>query len=778
MKWMKVRPLGWGLVLTAATLGLRAQTPEAKGPVALEVDNLAMPLGIDDPTPAFSWQLHDTAHGARQTAYEVVVASTSAAAGEGKGDIWDSGRIASAQSMNVRYQGPALTPSTRYFWRVKMWDAAGKPYADSEVGWWETGLLNRDGWSAAWIGYETPEESAVRHAHAEWIANPDFKAVAAEKAPEQHFAYRDILTLAKPVRSATLYATCEDTVSAWVNGSEALKADPLPPYKQMPWKKYVRADVAKSLSKGDNTVALECVHYVVNPNGMATDDAPPLSATLYVEYDDGSNATFASQSGWRTAAHAANGWEQKTFDDSGWKRATTWTQAPNRDSDPLGDPWIPDSVKVLRHAFDITKGVKSARLYSTALGAYEMFLNGKRVSEDVLAPGWTDYRERVVYQTYDVTDLLTAGNNAIGALLAPGWYATPLEWFQQPNNYGTTPPALRAQLRIEHTDGSIEWVKTGPDWQADTSYILSSEIYDGESQDARRIEPGWATSRFAAKDWKTALVIEPKEVPILPQNFQPIRMERTVAAESVKEPKPGVYIFDFGQNLAGVERVRLQGPAGTNVRLRFAEILNDDGTLYTDNLRTAKVTDHFILAGKGEEEFTPQFTFHGFRYAEITGLPSAPAKDAVTAVVIHTAAPFDARLKTGSPMIDKLWSNILWGQRSNFVGVPTDCPQRDERLGWMADAQVFWRTASYNMALASFSRKYSDRHARHAGRHSHLWHLCAGHGAEFLGLGRRVERCRRHHPLDLVAADRRYQHHRTELGRHAEVSGRHRSGQS
>ena len=161
----------------------------------------------------------------------------------------------------------------------------------------------------------------------------------------------------------------------------------------------------------------------------------------------------------------------------------------------------------------------------------------------------------------------------------------------------------------------------------------------------------------------------------------------------------------------------MQGPEGTNVRLRFAEILNDDGTLYTDNLRTAKVTDHFILAGKGVEEFTPQFTFHGFRYAEITGLPSKPGKDAVVVQVIHTDAPFNAKLKTGSAMIDKLWSNILWGQRSNFVGVPTDCPQRDERLGWTADAQVFWRTATYNMDLAAFSRKFAaDMRGTQAGR--------------------------------------------------------------
>jgi alpha-L-rhamnosidase len=304
--------------------------------------------------------------------------------------------------------------------------------------------------------------------------------------------------------------------------------------------------------------------------------------------------------------------------------------------------------------------------------------------------------------------MLAPGRNAIGALLAPGWYSTPLEWFQQPNNYGDTPPALRAQLMIEHTDGSIEWIKTSTEWQAGPSHIVSSELYDGETQDARLMQPGWNTAAFAANKWKPVITVNPKPIRIQAQDFQPIRVERTVTAKSVTEPKPGVYVFDFGQNLAGVERVRLQGPEGTKVKLRFAEILNDDGTLYTENLRTAKVTDHFILSGKGIEEFTPQFTFHGFRYAEITGLPSKPGMDAMLVEVIHTNAPFDAKLKTGSTMIDKLWSNILWGQRSNFVGVPTDCPQRDERLGWMADAQVFWRTATYNMDLAAFSRKYSD----------------------------------------------------------------------
>ena len=706
-----MRLIIFGLALAAVALPLAASTPSAPaGPVELRVDNLKTPLGLDDRAPRFSWQLKDPERGAKQTAYEILLASrpdllTNPA---GKADLWDSGRIESNQSLNVHYVGPPLDPSRRYFWRVRLWDASGKPYPPSQVTWWETGLLQQSNWRANWIGYETAEEDAVRHAPAQWIANPDAKALEAEKAPEQHFAYRKTLTLDKPVRDAALFVTGQETVSAWINGIQVLNADPLPPWKQLPWKKFVRADATAKLAQGFNTIAIEVVHYVDNPNGMSIEAAPPMIATLVVEYNDGSHKAFVSGTDWKTALHAIGGWHDKEFDDSDWKAAVAGSQAPGATTgQPLGNPWIPDSVKALRHPFTVASPVKTARLYATALGVYQLFLNGHRVGDDVLAPGWTDYRQRVTYQTYDVTAQLAKGKNVVAALLAPGWYSTPLEWYQQPNNYGDTPPALKAQLRIEHADGSEEWIATDASWQASTSHILSSEIYDGETQDVRLIHPGWDTAAFSAASWNPAIVIEPKSLTIQAQDFPSIRVERTVTARSMTEPKPGVFVYDLGQNLTGVERIRVAGPAGTDVRLRFAEIVNPDGTIYTDNLRTAKVTDHFVLNGSGVEELTPQFTFHGFRYVEVTGLSRAPAKENVTALVLHTDAPFTAKLATGSPLIDKLWSNIQWGQRSNFVGVPTDCPQRDERLGWMADAQVFWRAASYNMGLASFSRKFA-----------------------------------------------------------------------
>jgi len=710
MKNAMFRPIAWGFILTAAA-GLAAQQPATTaGPMNLQVDNLKAPLGIDDPAPHFSWHLQDPAAGAKQTAYEVQVASNPVLLNQDQADEWTSGRVESDRSIDIPYAGPQLKPSTRYYWRLKLWNAEGKSYPASEASWWETGLLNQDAWKADWIGYETPEEATVRRAPAHWIANPDAKTPAVGNGPEQRFDYRTMVTLAKPVRFAALYATGQDAVSAWINGTQVLTKDPLPPYKQMPWKKFVRAEVTKDLAAGANSIAIEALHFVVNPNGMATDDAPPMIATLVVEYEDETWATFASAPTWKTAIHATDGWQQKTFDDSGWKAVEEWHPLSPRRSESLGDPWIPDSVKALRHDFTVSSPIKSARLYATALGDYEMFLNGKRVGDQVLAPGWTDYRERVVYQTYDVTSQVADGKNVIGALLAPGWYETPLEWFQQPNNYGVTPPALRAQLRIEHTDGSVEWIATDSKWVATESEIRHSELYDGETQDGTKRMPMERSSlspHLSTAAWPSVIVSEPAPVRIVTQDFPPIRVERTLEAKSLTEPKPGVWVYDFGQNFSGVERLRTNGPAGTDVRMRFAEILNPDGTIYTENLRTARVTDHFILGGKGSEEFTPQFTFHGFRYAELTGLPTAPDQSAVTGLVIHTDAPFTAKFSTGNAMINQLWSNILWGQRSNFVGVPTDCPQRDERLGWMGDAQVFWRTASYNMDLAAFSRKFA-----------------------------------------------------------------------
>jgi alpha-L-rhamnosidase len=434
----------------------------------------------------------------------------------------------------------------------------------------------------------------------------------------------------------------------------------------------------------------------------------PMNACLYVEMADGSTMVFASGKEWKAALNAAPGWQEPKLDDSSWQNAIAYEPPKTpMSTDAMGNPWQTGPVKLLRHSFAIDKPVASARLYVTALGAYRMQINGTRVGDQVLSPGWDDFRTHVPYQAYDVTQQLKTGQNAIGAWLAPGWYTTPLMWFRQGYNYGDTPPALKAQLRIEHADGSIEWIATDASWRADISPISQAEIYDGESYDTRKEQAGWDTAGFSDGAWKPAELIKPLEPEIVAQSFEPIRAHETLTAAAITSPRPGVYIYDFRQNLAGVPRLKVRGASGDDIQLRFAEVLNPDGTMYIDNLRTAKATDHFILSGKGEQEFQPDFTFHGFRYVEVTGLKYKPDLNTVKAIALYTDAPFAVKLRSGSPMINQLWSNILWGQRSNFVGVPTDCPQRDERLGWTADAQVFWRTASYNMSLTQFSKKFA-----------------------------------------------------------------------
>jgi alpha-L-rhamnosidase len=670
------------------------------------VDLLSEPIGLDDARPVFSWKIRDTSDGARQTAYRVRV--TTGAQGAGA-VVWDSGRVASAQSTGVAYGGTPLQASCRYFWTVESWDQYGKPYPVSPVASWETGLLSAGAWKGGWIGYEQPEDKSIRESGAEWITNAP--VTGGIPPGDSRHDFRLKLNLKGKLARAELLTTGEDVAGAWVNGKTVLEETPMPPWKQTPWQTYMRREVTRELHGGENLIAIEVRRYAV-PNASAGGEVngqSPMSTCLYLENTDGSTEIFISDTKrWKAMLNAPAGWEQPGFADATWQNAVLYAP-PKGPAGPteLTRPWPTEPVDLLRKEFTVDSPVASARLYVTALGSYVAHMNGAQVGDQIMAPGWTDYRERVPYQTFDVTQLVRAGKNAIGAYLAPGWYIGPLTWFQMTFPYGNTPPAFKAQLRLEHSDGKVEWVHTDRSWKATVSEISQSEIYNGETVDARKAVAGWDRAPLSEAKWKLVEVVTPSPVEIVAQDFQPIRVERVMTARAVTSPAPGVYIYDFGQDLSGVERLQMSGRAGQQIKLRFAEVLNPDGTLYTENLRTAKATDYYTFAGSGNETFEPKFTFHGFRYAELTGVTTPPALDAVQAVVFHTDAPFTAELTTGDPMINQLWSNILWGQRGNFIGVPTDCPQRDERLGWTADAQVFWRTASYNMALGPFSRKFS-----------------------------------------------------------------------
>jgi alpha-L-rhamnosidase len=358
----------------------------------------------------------------------------------------------------------------------------------------------------------------------------------------------------------------------------------------------------------------------------------------------------------------------------------------------------------LRKEFSTSKKIESARVYVSALGLYELYLNGKKVGDELFTPGWTSYKNRIQYQTYDVTSMLQ-DENTLGAILGDGWYRGNIGFRNQRNYYGDK-LALIAQLQINYTDGTSETMGTDESWKATTGPIIFSDIYNGETFDARLEMPGWATSGFDDSHWgNVAKLDHPKDILIAPQGVPVKAVEEISPIEIITTPK-GETVFDMGQNMVGWVRLKVKGNKGDKVTLKFAEVLDKEGNFYIENLRAAKATDVYILKGDGEEIYEPRFTFHGFRFVKIEDYPGTPGLDDITGVVIYSDMEPTGTFASSDSLINQLQHNIQWGQKGNFLDVPTDCPQRDERLGWTGDAQVFAPTAAFNFNVAPFYTKW------------------------------------------------------------------------
>jgi alpha-L-rhamnosidase len=391
-------------------------------------------------------------------------------------------------------------------------------------------------------------------------------------------------------------------------------------------------------------------------------------------------------------------WEMGLLQPSDWK--ATWIEPDIKEDIKVSGP-----SPMLRREFVLAGEIERARAYVTSHGLYELAINGQRVGDAVLTPGWTSYNKRLQYQTYDVTALLKKGPNAIGVTLGNGWYRGHLAWGDKRNLYGER-LGLLMQIVVSYRGGRQDVVTTDSAWRASTGPILMSEIYHGETYDARLEKPGWASPGFADRDWAAVKVVDHRKDLLVAPAGPPVRRTGEIKPIKMLKTPSGDTVVDMGQNMVGWVRLKVEGPAGTTVTLRHAEVLDKQGNFYTENLRAAKQTVRYTLKGAGAETFEPHFTFQGFRYVAVDGYPGPITLDSLTGIVVHSDMTPAGTFESSKPLVNQLQHNIVWGQKGNFLDVPTDCPQRDERLGWMGDAQVFAPTAAFNMDVAGFFTKW------------------------------------------------------------------------
>ncbi|MCB0632309.1 MAG: glycoside hydrolase family 78 protein [Saprospiraceae bacterium] len=410
-------------------------------------------------------------------------------------------------------------------------------------------------------------------------------------------------------------------------------------------------------------------------------------------------------------------WKVKVWDNKGresdWSAPAYWETGLLKTADWTAQ-WIePEQEEMrdgpalfLRKDFNLDRNIASARAYVTAHGLYELYLNGERVGDQVFTPGWTVYNERLQYQVYDVTEQLKRGDNAVGIALGDGWYRGSLAWSDNWGIYGKRLGAL-CQIEVTYTNGRKATIITDANWKgtSDGPIILNS-IYNGETYDARKEMPGWSTAGFDDSSWKAVKVTDDAKDVIIATQTVPVRKVQEISPIKIWRTPNGTLVADFGQNLVGWMRLKGTAPAGTEVTIRHAEVMDKFGEFYTENLRAAHAMLKYTFKGQGEESYEPRFTFMGFRYIAVEGFPGELKPENITAVVIHSDMKPTGSFECSNPLINQLQHNIVWGQKGNFLDVPTDCPQRDERLGWTGDAQAFCRTAAFNMDVSAFFTKW------------------------------------------------------------------------
>ena len=628
----------------------------------LRVNALTNPLAIQGAEPVFSWKLKATdpaAKGLSQSAYRILVASNPGLLSKGKGDLWDSGKVESNETFGIRYTGQALTSRQFCVWKVQVWDQNGAPSAWSQAQSFGTGLQKPSDWDAKWIHGNKPQASPEVLDRAKWIWGDD---QAGDQTPAGSHVFSHTFQVQKGAVTKLL-ASADDRMTVRIDGKEVLRTGGKDSWRTL-------NTVPLELAAGSHSIEITATNDAKSPAGLVAAIVSELGGK--VSFD-------ATDERW-----LADGKPAKVVGPYG---TNPWGRLGPRS-------FVKAPAQYFFKSLSIAKKVKRATLYATALGIADFELNGKRVTEDLFSPGWTEYGKRVLYRAFDITKSLKPGKNDLQAVLGQGWYTGYVAWGAQREHYGDT-PMLLMQAEIEYADGSRELIGTDRTWSVSEGEIRDEHFLHGEKYDATPT----SVLATAAKEAK------PKIGVLEAFNGNPVREYQRLKAQSIKAVGGQKYLIDFGQNLTGFVHLKVNYPAGTKLTIRHGERLDAKGGLYTENLRLAQAIDTYTCRGGGEE-WNPRFTFHGFQYIEVDGVPTAPSKDTFTAVAISSATSESGSLETSDPMLNKLVKNAWWTQKMNFVDVPTDCPQRDERLGWTGDAQAYIRTATYYSDVQAFFDKW------------------------------------------------------------------------
>jgi len=680
-------------------------------PVNLQCEYQAEPMGIDVTQPELNWQVRSDERGQRQTAYEILVASSAEILRRNQGDLWDSGKVISDETVNTAYSGQPLKSGAQCFWKMKIWDKNGQGSDWCRPASWSMGLLHPADWTAEWISDPLLADPANRpmtpiHCYrSELASRPDaVKWIVLDLGSSQRMDAMDMIparpqslnsdfrTAMFPLRFKVEASDDRDFSQAQILVDNTSQDFPNPRKNTCRFQfpavtaRYVRLTVTR-LACWDGQ------DYGIALGGLVIFDGPK-----FVDVGAGVECSDSIESGLWSKKFLVNG-------------ATTVALAPDVAALDAG---MPDTIKestvsrvpMLRREFNLAGKVRRATLSVSARGFYEVRINGQRVGDELLAPGYTDYGVRLQYRTIDVTSLLRQGTNAMGALLGYGWYAGHMNLFEMRCIYGYFPQFI-AQLDVDLVDGTHVRLGTDGQWRSTLDGpVRWSDLLDGEGYDCRREIAGWDQPGFDDHAWQPAWSQPRDEVPLVWHRSQPVRIIREFAPVGVKEVRPGVHVYDLGQEITGWCRLKVDGPAGTHVRLRHAEMIAPDGNIDVGSLMGTLQEEDYILDGKGERTLEPHFTYHGFRYVELSGVDGPLKADTLVAVNVRTDAAVAGHFKCSNDLYNQIQSAATWTEANLLFDVPAGCAARSERLAWMGDIRPCVQSLLFNYDTAPLLEKY------------------------------------------------------------------------